>query len=59
VLLLDFPESPFLLLLDTGSSGLADEESSPPQAANRNADMTHIANIFFIQSSKKHIEYFF
>jgi hypothetical protein len=46
LLLLDF-ELSFLLLLDTGSSELADAESSS-QAVKRNADKAQIVNSFFI-----------
>jgi hypothetical protein len=52
LLLLDF-ELSFLLLLDTGSSESALLPLSSPQAARRNADTTHIAKNFFIQSSPK------
>jgi hypothetical protein len=59
LLLLDFAELPLLLLefftelLDTSSSGSALLPLSSPHAARRNADTTHIAKNFFIQSSPR------
>lgn len=59
LLLLDFAELPLLLLefftelLDTGSSESALLPLSSPHAARRNADTTHIAKNFFIQSSPR------
>ena len=49
LLLLDF----FTALLDTGSSESALLPLSSPHAARKNAETTHIAKNFFIQSSPR------